>query len=102
MEFLEEFREFAESVDGRVWIKNDKKRIYFKVDKTAAAFLEYENDFNPQTPLENASLKVFSDCYEQSRAWNVNRAKQLKFEIMKRISNVTGCEICDNWKEVIL
>lgn len=101
MEFLEEFREFAKSIDGRVWIKNDKKRIYFKVDKTAHAFLNYEY-FNPQNPLESSCLKVFSNCEWQGTKWNVNRAKQLKFEIMQRISNATGCEFCDSWREVLL
>lgn len=96
--------EFAEMVQGKVWIKGDKIRIYFQSDKTAKAYLDYDEDLGDQfeTGIEGANLRVYSDCQSQSRLWNVNRAKQIKFELMQRIAAITGDEICDKWEDVIL
>jgi hypothetical protein len=53
--------------------------------------------------FDGAALKVYSDT-EQSRAWLVNRAKQVKHVIMLRLAEagvVTG-PVCETWREVIL
>lgn len=97
-------QEFADKVGGKVWRKADKVRIYFDTDKSASAYLDYDEDLGDEFELgtEGAALKVFSNCESQGRAWNSNRAKQIKFEIMQRISNFNGVKICDTWQEVIL
>lgn len=96
--------DFASMVNGKVWKKGDKVRIYFQTDRTVSAFLDYEAGSGDEvgSGCEGAKLCVFSKCEKQSRAWNLNRAKQIKFEIMQRISAVTGDKICDTWQEVIL
>lgn len=97
-------KDFADKVGGKFWAKGGKVRIYFDTDKTASAFLDYDEDLGDEfvEGTEGAALKVFSKCENQSPAWNVNRAKQIKFEIMRKISAVNGCEICNSWQEVIL
>lgn len=97
-------QEFADKVGGKVWRKAGKVRIYFDTDKSASAYLDYDEDLGDEFELgtEGAALKVFSNCESQGREWNSNRAKQIKFEIMKRISNFNGVKICDTWQEVIL
>ena len=104
MEILEKI---AEKVNGKVWIKNGKQRIYFKTDKSASAYLDYKvmpKSNNGAEALENSSLKVFSDCQSQSVAWNVNRAKQIKFEIMRELNALLelNLDLPKKWQEVIL
>ena len=104
MEILEKI---AEKVNGKVWIKNGKQRIYFKTDKSASAYLDYKvmpKSNNGAEALENSSLKVFSDCQSQSFAWNVNRAKHIKFEIMTKLNALLelNLDLPKKWQEVIL
>ena len=95
---------FAEQIGGKVWRKGGKVRIYFDTDKSANAYLDYDEDLGDEFEkgTEGAALKVFSNCEKQGFEWNKNRAKQIKFDLMKRISSVTGDEICTDWREVIL
>ena len=104
MEILEKI---AEKVNGKVWIKNGKQRIYFKTDKSASAYLDYEvmpKSDNGAEALNNSSLKVFSDCQSQSVDWNVNRAKQIKFEIIRKLNALLelNLDLPKKWQEVIL
>ena len=104
---MEILKKIAEKVNGKVWIKNGKQRIYFKTDKSASAYLDYEvmpKSNNGAEALENSSLKVFSDCQSQSVAWNVNRAKQIKFEIMRKLNALLelNLDLPKKWQEVIL
>lgn len=101
MEFCEKkFIEFAELIDGKWWHKAGKKRIYFDVDKTAKAFLEYDSDATE--PHDSFCLRVYSDCWSQSIQWNVNRAKQIKHGLMLRLAPILNLEVCADWREVIL
>lgn len=96
--------EFAIAVNGKVWIKNGKVRIYFETDRTASAYLDYDEDLGDGfvKGTEGAALKVFSNCESQGRQWNINRAKQIKHDLMIRISAITGDEVCEDWRDVIL
>jgi len=53
--------------------------------------------------LEGATLKVFSNC-NQNRAWLLNRAKQVKHNLMVRVFNagISKVEPPAEWREVIL
>lgn len=104
MEILEKI---AEKVNGKVWVKNGKQRIYFKTDRSASAYLDYEvmpKTDNGVEALDNSTLKVFSNCQSQGGAWNVNRAKQIKFEIMRNLNALFGLklDLPKKWQEVIL
>lgn len=83
MEILEKI---AEKVNGKVWVNHGKQRIYFKTDKSASAYLDYEvmpKSDNGAEALNNSSLKIFSNCQSQSVAWNVNRASRLNLKLLE-------------------
>lgn len=96
--------QFAEKIQGKVWRKADKIRIYFNTDKTASAYLDYDEDLGDgfEKGNEGATLRVFSNNDNCDTKWNVNRAKQIKHEIMNCIAAITGDEICEKWQDVIL
>lgn len=96
--------DFAILVNGKVWKKRELTRIYFDTDRTATAYLDYDEDLGDGfvKGTEGAVLKVFSNCHNQGTQWNINRAKQIKHNLMQRIATVTGDEICENWQDVIL
>lgn len=62
---------FAEQIGGKVWRKSGKVRIYFETDKSANAYLDYDEDLGDEFKkgTEGAALKVFSNC-EQGFEWN--------------------------------
>lgn len=98
-------REIAEMVGSKVWQKAGKNRVYFKTDRRASAYIEYEEDLGngfEKILADGAVLKVFSNCASQGALWNVNRAKQIKFGIMKKIAEFDSLEICERWEDVIL
>lgn len=97
-------KEIAEKFGGQLWMKADKIRIYFDYGDDIKAFLEYDADLGDdfQTGIEGANLKVWSADKSKSNYQNVCAAKQIKFEIMKKIAAFTGDEICESWEDVIL
>jgi hypothetical protein len=57
----------------------------------------------PMGLFDGAALKVYSNA-DQSHAWLVNRAKQVKHVIMLQLEEagvITG-PVCETWQEVIL
>jgi hypothetical protein len=83
-------------------------RIYLNgYGRDIKAWIEIDDPdapFEEDAPYAGCNLKVFSDC-EQSRKWLINRAKQVKHEIMWELHNtkitsyVMG-EPCKNWEDV--
>lgn len=103
-------QELADELGGKVWQKGDLLRIYFDTDRTAKAYLDFDFDsparqgkaeIDEAGYIVGAGLYVFSNCEKQGSRWNLNRKKQIKFELMQKISAFTGCEICDSWEEVL-
>lgn len=96
--------QFADKIQGKVWRKAGKIRIYFNTDKTASAYLDYDEDLGNgfEKGNEGATLRVYSKNEKCDTKWNVNRAKQIKHELMNCIAAITGDEICENWQDVIL
>ena len=104
-------QELCESLDGKVWQKGELFRIYFNTDKSAKAYLDFDDDASVRNSdevavsdegiIENSRLCVFSNCQSQSSKWNFNRSKQIKHELMLKISALTGCEVCERWEDVL-
>lgn len=98
--------DLADFIDGKAWQKSDKYRIYFDgYGRDITAYLEFESDHNLEIDengiIKDSVLKVYTNC-EQSINWKINRCKQVKFEIMKKLNDLIGCPICDSWEQVIL
>ncbi len=96
--------QFAEQINGKVWRKGDKIRIYFETEKKTSAYIDYDEDLGDefQTGMEGGRLRVFSNNDRATTKWNVNNAKQIKHGIMATIAEITGEEICESWQDVIL
>lgn len=50
---------------------------------------------------ERSGFWAMEDVFDWA-LWNVNRAKQIKFGIMKKIAEFDSLEICERWEDVIL
>ena len=104
-------QELCDKLGGKVWQKGEMYRIYFNTDKSAKAYLDFDSDASVRNSdevavsdegiIEDSRLCVFSNCASQSTKWNVNRSKQIKHELMLKISALTGCKVCENWQEVL-
>ena len=91
----------------RVYLNNYGKDIkaYIELDEPTAELGDDEYLFN------GCALRVFSNA-AQSRAWLINRAKQVKHGIMCELDTVNDksnfalfgekVETCENWQDVIL
>ena len=81
------------------------KRIYLnKLGKDINAWIELDTpdtlDFD--NAADGISIKVFSNC-NQGRSWLINRAKQVKFNIMETLNQANIiADICDDWNAVEL
>ncbi len=85
------------------------RRIYFKGEgRDIAAYIEFDGPVDPALPniplLSGCNLKVFSNCETQGRQWRINRAKQVKHDLMLRMyaAKIADCKPCENWEDVIL
>lgn len=83
----------------RVYINGLGKDIsaYFTFD-------EPEADVEPEADLlAGTALKVFTNC-AQGQAWKINRAKQVKHDLMVRLfeCGISKVEPCAEWRDVIL
>ncbi len=96
--------QFAEKIQGKVWKKADKVRIYFDTEKKTSAYIDYDEDLGDgfESGMEGGRLRVFSNNDCASTKWNVNNAKQIKHGIMTRIAEITGDPVCESWQDVIL
>ena len=101
---------------GRIYLNGYGRDIsaYIELDEPERDVAELEDwagpGVRPEAGLyEGAALRVYSDA-AQGRAWRVNRAKQVKHEIMTAIAAAMVAEGCpaefwtvtDDWREVIL
>lgn len=97
--------------NAREW-KNE--RIYLNgLGRDITAFVTLDEPLSAPDAdnlFEGCGLKVFSNCDNQPMAWKINRAKQVKHEIMKSLdfSGITALSclkhgpVCETWQEVIL
>jgi hypothetical protein len=71
----------------------------------------YNPDDETDSLYSGCSLKVYSNC-EQGRKWLINRAKQVKHNIMCEMATIgeaddnlfgsSGTKVCDDWRDIIL
>lgn len=84
----------------RVYINDLGKDItaYFTFDDFTDPVSEADDNL-----LEGVTLKVFSNC-AQGQAWRLNRAKQVKHNLMERMyaTGISKTEPPAEWREVIL
>lgn len=85
------------------------RRIYFKgLGRDIAAYIEPDEPEKEATLemalYEGCCLKVFSNCETQGRQWQINRAKQVKHELMLKMyaAKIVDCKPCEKWEDVIL
>jgi len=102
--------DLAKQLKGSTWIKSGMIRIYLNGHgKDIKAFFDFDDMTDPQKIeiykgegiILGSQLKVFSNA-DQSRLWKINRAKQVKYTIMKQVQTLYGGEIPDSWENVIL
>jgi len=97
----------ASKLNGRVWQKHGKNRVYLKADfkRNQSAYLDFDEvleDATTDNMLDGAALKVYTDVWSQGTKWNVNATKQCKHRLMQEIAEATGAEVCETWEEVVL
>ncbi len=85
------------------------RRIYFNGEgRDIAAYIEFDGPVDPARPetplLSGCDLKVFSNSETQGLAWRINRAKQVKHDLMLRIfaAKISDVKPCERWRDVIL
>lgn len=99
--------ELASYIGGSAWVKAGKQRVYFNgYGRDIKAYLDIDPDVDVYAVdedglVEGAALKVWSDA-PQAQNWVVNRAKQVKHQIMLKVAKITGASVCTNWQEVAL
>lgn len=97
----------AELLNGNVWERNGKLRVYLKpaFKRNQKAFIDFDHRFEIQDDsqiMDEAKLCVFTDCPNQPTAWNVSQSKQLKHKYAQEIAQITGQEVCENWQDMVL
>ena len=105
---IEALRDFIGSLEypAKVW---RDQRVYINgIGRDISAYFLVDDplgEYDPSAilgPLTGASLHVFSNARNSDPQWKVNRAKQIKHEIMKRMAEARGLQVSGNWRDVIL
>jgi len=97
-----------EAAEFRASIWRDR-RIYINgFGRDIKAYIELDNpaDEADTTRLfDGAALRVYSNCDSQPAIWRMNRAKQVKHELMERLhaSGITAYlgPPCARWQDVV-
>jgi len=98
----------AAGIKGSVW---REQRIYLSGHgKDIKAYIIFDDPLRdaadctgPMGLYAGCALRVFSDA-NQSRKWLVNRAKQVKHNIMAEmvLLGIAPGPICEDWQDIIL
>ena len=97
-------------------VKPWQDRIYFNgLGRDIKAFLQIDSDISQQDIADvelsistisraaGLSLKVFSDCQQQSRKWRINRCKEIKHALLLGLQKAGYCtDVPADWRDVIL